>query len=251
MIASKDMEMPIHRTRLRTTTLWVVISLCFFFVSRTIGTFFPRLYQNIIVAQISEILSVLGSVALLLFFVFFLTDYATNSLRQLRSTAIVAIIGSALIVLLYVKGLFILFQGLSQLVDRVSPSVADLIWSQGLGVALSLLGSLFILFFFMVFRGKIDQTRQPKLKKAARIAVIGSLITALLQTLTLFNYVLLRQLRWFLDNPKAAVSILLPIVAIGFACNLYFYTIFYKLRGADSVQVQQNALQSNDIRNDF
>ena len=238
MIPSGDSTTTLHKTRLRNTTLWAIFSLCYFYISRTVGTLFPTLYQNITVAQFSEILSVLGSLILALFFVFFLTDYARSSQPQLRNAAVAAIIGSTLLVLLRIKGLFILFGGLAQLLERMSSSLADLVWSQGVGVALSLIGSLFIVFFFIVFRGKVDRATQPKLKKAVRFAVIGSLIGALIQTLALFNYVLLRQLGFFLSNPKTAVSVLFPIVTIAFALTLYFYIVFYRLQNEGNVRAE-------------
>ena len=218
--------------RLKHVTLWVIISLCYFFLLRTFGTIAHAMFRNVVVAQISVVLSIIGSAAILIFFTVFYADYIQHGQAKLKQAAIIAIIGSAMMVLLQLKGLFLVFKGLSTVAYSISPSLLKLIQSSSVEPAIPLISAIFILFFFAVFYGEIPPGNQSKLKKAIRFAIIGSAIGLMIQVVTLFNFILSTDIRWLSELPLTTALILLPVVTIGFLLNLYFYVIFYSEQGS-------------------
>ena len=81
--------------KLKTATLLAIIGMCYLFLSRTIGALVPGLFQNLVVTQVSVVLSLLSGAAFVVFFMSFYKFYVRDEQTQLQSATLFAIIGSA------------------------------------------------------------------------------------------------------------------------------------------------------------
>jgi hypothetical protein len=204
---------------LKKVTFWAIVGICYLFVSRTVGTFFPGIFRSLSVAQVTVLLSFLASLTTVAFFAFFYKDYAGEKQAALKKASVLAIMGASATSLLHMKGLFLVFSGYTfsflakpHFVEPILP------WAS----------SILILLFFIVFHKDTLHKEKIKLRKATLSAVIGSSFTALLRTLLLFNYLLYGQIRWFSDSPKVTAMVFMPIIAFSFFAVLYFFISFYQ-----------------------
>ncbi len=205
--------------RLKRATLLTIIGISYTFALRTIGTFLLDIFKILIVAQAIQIMSFLANLTIVFFFISFYKDYVEREQIKLKKASILAIIGSSLLLLLHIEGLFIIFNvyTLSYLV-RSHYNEPIVPW----------VSSIFILVFFIIFYKDTIQKEQIKLKKATLSAIIGSSIGTLERTFILFNYLYSREVRWFSDLSRKIQIIFIPIFAFSFIAVLYFFLSFYK-----------------------
>ena len=199
---------------LKSATLSVIIGISYIFVSRTIGTFLPDIFKNLLIAQISVIISFLASLTPVFFFISFYEGYVRKEQIQLKKASVLAVIGSSAMSLLHIKGLLLVFD------IYVFPY---LVRSHFIEPIVPLVSSIFILLFFIIFHKE-----ERKLKKATLSAIIGSSIAVLLRTFILFNYLYSGKIRWFSDLPRKITIILIPLFIFSFITVLYFFLSFYK-----------------------
>lgn len=204
---------------LKKATLSAIVGICYLFVSRTTGTFFPGIFKNLLVAQVSVVMSFLAGLTIVVFFISFYQGYVQKEQVELKNASVLAIIGSSAMLLLHVKGLLLVFD------VYIFP---QLIRSNYFEPIIPWVSSILILLFFIVFHKEMLHKECVGLRKATLLAVIGSSITALLRTFLLFNYLCFREFRWFSDLPARVSIILLPVVAFSFFTGLYFFLSFYR-----------------------
>ncbi|KPL06641.1 hypothetical protein AMJ86_07695, partial [bacterium SM23_57] len=136
---------------LKTAAILAIISVCFLFVSRTIATFTTGIFQNLLVTQINIILSILASLTFVYFYVLFLMKYLQPDQIRLKRATVFAIIGSAAMALLFLKGLFLVFGFIRLNLYEVSPNLIGMIRTSSIEPVIPLLSSIFMLFFFVIF----------------------------------------------------------------------------------------------------
>ncbi len=204
---------------LNNATLLAIIGLCYTFASRTIGTFVPDLFRSLPAAQVNGVLLLLASLTSVVFFVYFLRDYVEKDETELKNGTWLAIVGSALMSLLLLKGL------LPILHDYTFRSLAGFQLAEPLVPWVS---SILILLFFFVFYKRTVRRGQRRLQTATLWAVIGCLVGVLLRTLTASLYLYSTVVRWFSDFPLMVQLIFLPIFAFSFLAVLYFFASFYR-----------------------
>jgi hypothetical protein len=204
---------------LKKATLLAIIGLCYTFVVRTAGTFFPELFRNLTAAQVNGMLLLLASLTAVLFFAYFLKYYVHEEQKELATGAVLAIIGSSLMSLLLLKGL------LPILDDYTFHNLAGVHYIEPIVPWVS---AILILLFFIIFHKEMIRRGPMQLRKAAFWAVIGSSVGLLLRTLTLFIYVGSREARWFSDFPIFMQVVLLPVFAFSFLALVYFFLSFYR-----------------------
>ena len=207
------------KMRLKKATLLAIIGISYTFVLKTIGTFLPDIFKNLIVAQSIQILSFLASLTIVFFFISFFKDYVEKEQINLKNATVMAIIGSSAVLLLHVKGLLLVFS------RYISPY---LVRSHYIESIIPWVSSILILFFFIIFYKEMLYEKEVRLKKAILLAIIGSSIAILLRTFILFNYLCLREIRWVFDLSGKAKIIFLPITIFSFIATLYFFLCFYK-----------------------
>jgi hypothetical protein len=205
--------------RLRRATLLAIIGISYTFALRTIGTFLPDIFRNLIVVQFTQIMSFLASLTIVFFFISFYKDYVERERIKLRNISILAIIGTSAMSLLHIKGLFIVFNVYT---------LSYLVKSHYIEAIIPWVSSIFILLFFIFFHKETLRKGDIKLRKATLSATIGSSIGTLERTFVLFNYFYSREVRWFSDLSRKIQIIFIPIFVFSFIAILYFFLSFYK-----------------------
>jgi hypothetical protein len=203
---------------LQKATLLAIIGLCFTFALRTIGTLKPKLFADLLTAQVVGTTLFLAGLTSVIFFAYFLKDYVGRGEMTLKKGSILALVGSSLMSLLLLKELLPIlgdytFRNLagSFLVEPIIP------WAS----------SILILVFFVIFYKETSRIGSPLLRKATLLAIVGSLVGFLLQTLTLSSYIYSGSVRWLYDSPRLIPILLLPLSAFSFLTILYFFSSFY------------------------
>jgi hypothetical protein len=203
---------------LRKATLLAIIGGSYMFLSRAIGTFRPDIFTNPAMARGASILSVLASLAPVLFYLSFYMGYPRQDQIELRNSTILAIIGSTLFTALRAKGLLIVFN-----VSRF-PS---LLRFHTYEAVLPLVTSLLILLFFVTFYGETYRAKEEKLKRPVLLAAIGTAVSAGVDILVLVNYLFSRKGQWLTGLSRNIQYALYPVLAFSFATVLYFFISFY------------------------
>ena len=215
--------------KLKTATLLAIIGMCYLFLSRTIGTFVPSLFQNLVVTQVSVVLSLLSGVAFVVFFMSFYKFYVREEQAQLHSATVLAVIGTAAMLVLYIKGLFIVFTPLRMQLYGISPVLVEGLSKPSFFEAvLPWFSAILMLVFYVAFYREMADPSQYRLQKAASYAVIGAVIGVVLRTLLVVSNIFSTEMRWFTDLTRGVGIILVPILVISFAAILYFYLVFYR-----------------------
>ena len=236
---------------LKKATLLAIIGISYTFILRTIGIFFPNIFRDPLIIQISVIISLLASLSIVFFFIAFYKYYIQEKQIRLKKVCILAIIGSFGMVLLQVKNILLVFNKLSTHLYNFSPYLVKLVNSHSIDPIMPWISSIFTLIFFIIFYketlkdkkirdqdNNISSIRDNGLNKAILFAIIGSSIGTLLRTFVLINYLYLRESRWFSDLSKETQVILIPIFAFSFITVLYFFLSFYSLKTNEFVELQ-------------
>ncbi len=216
---------------LKHATFAAILAICYYFLLRTVGTLLPSLFHSILIAQISQVLTVLSILSILLFFVFFYREFIPAEKIRLKQATVLAILGSAIMVVLAGRSLLTTFPKPQSAIYGFSPQLYQLVMSGGFQKFSTLsewVNSLIILYFAVVLYHEIIEGQEPGFKRAALFAVIGSSISALIQSLSFLNYLLFLLLGWSPGLSRALLFVFLPVSLIGFAAMLYFLLFFYR-----------------------
>jgi len=213
---------------LKKVTLFTMIGISYIFLLRLIGTFYPQIFRkNILLVQVTGILSFLALLAMVFFFIFFLREYLTKEQIKLKNVTILALVGSIAMLLLHLKGLLAVFNvNILSFLSKLPPIDPLVPW----------INSILVLIFFIVFYKDILNKEQKNLKKPIFLAVVGTALTILVRSFILFKYFYSQEVRWFADLSKKLAIILIPIVVISFATIFYFFFIFYKHSGESKLR---------------
>ena len=196
-------------------TLFSIIGISYIFISRTIATFLPAIFINLIVTRINTLLSLFASLPIVAFYIYFYKDYVKGKQITLKNASLFAIIGSFAVSLLFLKSflfVFNLYVFRSHVFNIVAP------WTS----------SIFSLYFFIIFYKENLHNGQSKLKPAIFLAIIGSSISTLIRTFILFNYFYSGRFKWLWDYSIEFPFIFVPIFAFMFFTSFYFFFTFYK-----------------------
>lgn len=200
---------------LKKATLFSIIGISYIFVFRTIATLSPDLFINLIVTRINTLLSLFASLAIVVFYIYFYKDYVQKKQITLKNASLFAIIGSLAVLLLFLKDILVVFNLYvfrSHVLNTVAPWIS----------------SIFSLYFFIIFYKETLHNAQSNLKFAIFLAIIGSSISTLVRTFTLFNYFYSGKFKWLWDYSREFPIIFIPTFAFMFFTSFYFFLTFYK-----------------------
>ncbi len=212
---------------LRRATLLATIGICYTFVLRTVGTFLPGIFRTTTTVQAVQVISLLASLTFVFFYMLFYRDYVQREQTALRRASVLAIVGSCAILLLRIKSLILVFEGLSVKMYDMSPFLFELVSSRSAEATIPWVCSVLILCFFVMFCREALHKRLVKLQKAIFSAIISSSIGTLLLTITLFNFLHSGQSTWFHASFRILVFVFFPLSVFGFVTILYFFLTFY------------------------
>lgn len=207
-------------------TLCAIIGISYIFISRAIGTFSSDVFTNLQVTRINTFLSLLAGLTIVAFYFSFYQSYklsngmpVAKSQTTLKNATIFVILGSLIMLLLFVKGLFLVFN----VYNFPFPDQADLF-----KILLPWLSSIFTLFFYVAFYHETIQKVSQNLTKAVFLAIIGSSIGILLRTFILFNFVFAGKFMWMWNLSRKTPLIIIPLIVFMFGTTFYFFLTFYK-----------------------
>jgi len=207
---------------LKKATLLAIIALCYDFALKTYGTFFPYAFRDLTVTQITNTITVLASLGILLFFLYFYKEYVKTEQIGLKNATLLNIIGSGLMSLLFLKGL----------IKLLNPHFFNFLTTPHfIEPAIPWVSSILILIFFVVFNQETIRKEQVSLRYATLSGVVGSSVGVVLRTFILAFYIFSSGIRWFFDLPRKmhlVFIIFLPVTIVSFALILYFFLVFYK-----------------------
>ena len=203
---------------MKNATACAMSGIVYLFALRFAGTFFPGAFRLLLVAQIATVLSLIAGAALLCFYIYFYTDYVKAEQQLLKKAAAGAIIGSCLVLIVFVKDLIVVFNAPVPLVQNAVGYIDTLLpW----------LSSILLLIFFIIFHRE-SRHGPARLRNALCAAITGLCAQTLLLTVIFINYVLSGKAMILLQYSGIVWSILTLIVAFTFAALLYFFVTFYR-----------------------
>ena len=211
--------------RLRKATLLAIIGISYLFALRAIRTFLPTIFTNLLITKVTGTVSLLASLAIVVFFIYFHKDYVRREQIKLRMATI-------LVILVSLVGLVVQVQSLSLIFNVNVVRYPVMIYGH-IDAVIPLFSAIFMLAFFVVFYRETSGKELMRLKKATSLAVIGASLLVLLQIFVLSNYLRYVQLGRPTDlasNKIILFSIGIPIILFWFLSRLIFFISFYKVQ---------------------
>ena len=212
--------------RLRKATLLTIIGISYLFALRAVRTFLPTIFTNLLITKVTGTVSLLASLAIVVFFIYFYKDYVRREQIKLRMATI-------LVILVSLVGLAVQVQSLSLMFNVNVVRYPVMIYGH-IDAVISLSSAIFLVAFFVIFYGETSGKELMRLKKATSLAVIGASLLTLLQIFVLSNYLRYIQLGRPTDlasNKIILFSIGIPIILFWFLASLIFFISFYKVQG--------------------
>lgn len=211
--------------RLRKATLLAIIGISYLFALRAIRTFLPTIFTNLLITKVTGTVSLLASLAIVVFFIYFHKDYVRREQIKLRMATI-------LVILVSLVGLVVQVQSLSLIFNVNVVRYPVMIYGH-IDAVIPLFSAIFMLAFFVVFYRETSGKELMRLKKATSLAVIGASLLVLLQMFVLSNYLRYVQLGRPTDlasNKIILFSTGIPIILFWFLSRLIFFISFYKVQ---------------------
>jgi len=200
-----------------------MVGIVFTFISRTVATFLPDLFQNLILAGTNQGLMILAGLAVLWFFISIYREYLPDEAEGLRTVTILLNIVLAGDCLLRVLGLLIII-GLPPGDTIKNFLYGSIDWMSIAPFAVSLL----LLIFFILFRQELGARLSRKLRLAAGMAMIGAGLLAFIFSLGLMSYVS-DSISSYIQKSFAYLRFaILPVTGFTTLAYVYFISCFRK-----------------------
>ncbi|NQS89018.1 hypothetical protein HQ584_04430 [Patescibacteria group bacterium] len=207
--------------KLRKATLLAIIGMSYIFTIATTNTLFPDIFTNLFLARVNGMAFLLARLTIVLFFIAFYKQYVHKDQIKLRMATLLVIIGS--------------FAGL---VTQIQTSLRVFnmnvlpypVMIHYINIIRPWFSAIFILFFFVILYKEILHGELMKLKKVTFLAIIGSSILTLVQTLALLNYFYFLKFGHALVNEELVLLVIIgiSISSFGFLAHLLFFISFYR-----------------------
>ncbi|MFC2167417.1 hypothetical protein ACFLRW_00380 [Acidobacteriota bacterium] len=208
--------------RLKQTTVLAILAMLYFFILRTIGTFYPDLFSFKEVIQTTSVLSILFCLALLSFFIAFKNFNIKNTQKTLKVSTNWTIAGYTAMSFVYAGEFLNIFQ-INFLPDLLNSRVVE-----AAKPVIPWLGSVFVFVFFLNFYQVNRRDKQNELFYPKLFAVIGGGLSLLLRTMILLAYFSGKTGKWYFDLSGIPLVIGFFLAAISFLFLEYFFLSFFK-----------------------
>ena len=202
--------------RLKGATILVIIFAVATFILRVTGTVYPQFFINAIARKSFVIISQMSFLSIVAFFIILSLDFIKKEHVVLRIASILMIIGSLAVSVLFLKVVYSVFTE----TPYPNPGLVE--------VLVPFIGAAFTLFFFIVFYKSLLATFGFHLKLAVILSIVSSVITFILKSIILGNYVFSGEFNWFLARFKDFPIIIILLSVFWLLTSLYFYISFYK-----------------------
>jgi hypothetical protein len=202
---------------LKKAVLWAMIGISYIFISRTAASFFPAGFAVLWAARVNTVLSLLASLTVPLFYIYFYQEYVREERIFLKNATKLMILGSIAVLILFAKGLLLVFQ--------VIPATTRPGYSE---VIVPWVSAVFALIFYAAFlRESICEVRIT-MRRATYLAIIGAAVSLLIRTLLLGNFVYSGKFVWLWEYSQKELYLFLPVYIFLFFAGVYFLYCFYR-----------------------
>ena len=211
--------------RLKKATLLAIIGISYLFALRTIRTFLPAVFINLLITKVTGTVSLLARLAIVVFFIYFYKDHVRRNRIKLRMATILVILVSLVGLVTQIYSLSLMFS--------VNILRYPIMIHRHIDAVIPLLSAIFMLAFFAIFYKEISSKELIRLKKATSLAVMGASVLTLLQIFVLFNYLYYLQSgrpTSLASNKIVVFSIGIPIILFWFLASFIFFVSFYKVQ---------------------
>jgi len=207
--------------KLRKATLLAIIGMSYIFTIATTNTLFSDIFTNLFLARVNGMAFLLARLTIVLFFIAFYKQYVHKDQIKLRMATLLVIIGSF-------AGLVIQIQTLLPVFNMNILSYPVMV--HYINTIRPWFSTIFILFFFVALYKKILHKKLMRLKKVTFLAIVGSSVLTLVQTLALLNYFYFLKFGHALVNKELVLFIIIAtsISSFGFLAHLLFFISFYR-----------------------
>lgn len=201
---------------LLTATKLAIGSVICTYLLRLLGTVMPRAFRIEQVAAGAAGLHLVCGVALVIFFVLFLTEYTGRSRETMRHVAYWAIAGAFVNPLLSLRALLLI----------VDPyALGPFLRSHAVSSVAPWVGSILFLIFFVRLRDALRPAERSALQKPTTAAAIGFAVLFVLQTIVLLNFMATGTTQWLSNHAGwLAVGVLPVITAVTLAILAFFFS---------------------------
>lgn len=207
---------------MRNTTFYVIVGMAYLFVVRLITTIAPEINSSRAFFRANSLVSLLAILTPVAFFAVFQRDFVRKGQVMLQRVTLWALIGSAAVAFLFLKGPVIAFQLL------FLPGIFRSTFLEAIGPGLIWASLMLILVFFIVLYRELRFAGPAKLARATGIAAAGAAVSVLLRTVLFLSYLASGDLRWVSDLPRGVQWGLLPVETLAFLAMLYFFVTLYR-----------------------
>jgi len=206
--------------KLRKATLLAVVGMSYIFTIATANTLFPDIFTNLFLARVNGMAFLLARLTIAFFFIAFYKEYVHKDQIRLRMATLLVIIGSFAGLVLQIQTLLRVFNMnilpypvLIHHIKAITP------WSS----------AIFMLFFFVTLHKEILHREIIRLRRATFLAIMGSSVLTLVQTLALLNYFYFLKFGRALVNKEFLLLVTIGILmsSFGFLAHLLFFISFY------------------------
>lgn len=216
---------------IKKATLFVIAGTIYTIILKMLSFIFPSLLSIDSIFKTTKILTILAILTLIIFAYYFYREYIKPNQERLKYATLFAALVPLYNILIRIKKLpdvfpelkIYLFSNVHFLYTAITtPSIEN--FSRFIG----LIGSLLILYFFIVFYIEIRNTHFILLRKATFYMIIISCFSILVNFLAFTSYLFYREHSWILNMSEKMVFILFPIFLISSSVQIYFFWTFYK-----------------------
>ena len=204
---------------LKKMTLIVIVGIIASFSIRAFGTVFPQIFESIFMVKVTILINTFFILSHLLFWLIFYKEYASIKNTILKKTCLLAIIGSLAVSLLYLKKLPFVFD-----MNAFFPLFLMYPYIDAL---VPLIGSIFHLIFFIVFRNSIELEEKKILNKPILSIMVGISFFLCFHLIVLINFLSTNKFEWIEHMPRLVAVGTVPFLIIAVLLILSFYLKFY------------------------
>jgi len=203
---------------LKKITFLLIVSFIASFFMRTIGTIFPIIFQNVYVVKAAIAVHTFFIGVQLLFYGYFLREYAAHRQQILRAGSVLAIMGSCFVAFIYIKTFCLVFE-----IDIIPLSLIN----HHFDAILPLTSSLLFMLFFGIFKKVQSQEEHRMLDRPTTSAIIGIGIFIVLHVIVLVHFMVFHKFDWLEYMSRNVALGTTPFLVVAALFILYFYIKFY------------------------
>jgi len=212
---------------LKKATLFTMVGISYIFLSRTLATIMPAFFTNLQLAKTNAMLSLLASLAPLLFYYLFYKEYFSGQKESLdkrqlmlKNAALFAFIGS-------LAGTFLFLKEFLQIATNPGRAAGHGYFE----IIAPWLSALFALFFYYAFSRSEKQKVSKRLITATYIALTGAGLAVMIRSYLLFEFAVHGKFSWLWNLTQGNPFVFLPLYLFMFFAMFYFLWCFYRELG--------------------